>query len=101
MRPVARQMQFISYRTIVRVQASLQLLRKPRQSLEVYFTGAGGLKTLETDRECEGLGTGLSVIQKQGAGSQLSDNLRRGVGSGTLDTEESNMVMPTEESSSS
>lgn len=49
MRPVARQMQFISYSTIVRVQASLPLLRKPRQRLEVYFTGAGGLKTPETE----------------------------------------------------
>lgn len=86
MGPVAWQMKFIIYSTIVRVQASLPLLRKPRQRLEVYFTGAGGLKTLETNGECEGLGTGLSVIQKQGAGSQLTDNLRRGVGAGTLDT---------------
>lgn len=49
MRPVAGQMHFISYSTIVRVQASLPLLRKPRQRLEVYFTGAGGLKTPETE----------------------------------------------------
>lgn len=50
-------------------------------------TGSGlhracGLETLETKLRCVGLGTGLNAAEKQGAGSELTDNLRMGFGAG-------------------
>lgn len=50
-------------------------------------TGSGlhrayGLENLEIKQRCAGLGTGLSVAEKQGARSKLTDNLRMGLGVG-------------------